>query len=94
MLAFSFSEMLNSGALGLLIRGGFFMWPLLFLGILAIGVMIERWRSLKILDTDPDELRAEVTDLLDEGRIEDAMKLCDNGSGPITFPTEISWKRS
>jgi len=83
MLAFSFSEMLNSGALGLLIKGGFFMWPLLFLGILAIGVMIERWRSLKILDTDPDELRAEVTDLLDEGKIEEAMNRCDDGSGPI-----------
>ena len=42
MLAFSLSEMINSGALGLLLKGGFFMWPLLLLGILAVAVIIER----------------------------------------------------
>src|SRR5581483_62266 len=37
----------ESGALGYMIEGGFFMWPILILGILAFGVIIERIRSLK-----------------------------------------------
>ena len=36
------------GALGYMIQGGIFMWPILILGIIAVGVMIERWRSLKM----------------------------------------------
>lgn len=83
MLAFSFSEMLNSGALGYLIQGGFFMWPILFLGILATAVIIERWRSLKILDKSPGQLRSGVIALLSEGKIEEAMNLCDESRGPI-----------
>ena len=83
MLAFSISDMLNSGALGYLIKGGFFMWPILFMGILATAVIIERWRSLKILDRSPREIREGVVDLLAEGRIEDAMNLCDESRGPI-----------
>src|SRR5262245_61833722 len=38
------SDMLNSGALGYMIAGGIFMWPILILGILALGVIIERFR--------------------------------------------------
>lgn len=83
MLAFSFSEMFQSGAFGLLVKGGFFMWPLLILGILAVAVIIERWRSLKILDVEPEEIRGQVTDLLDQGKIQEAMDLCDNTRGPI-----------
>ena len=47
-----FSELLSTGALGLLIDGGLFMWPILIMGILATGVIIERYRSLKMLDSD------------------------------------------
>ncbi len=83
MLAFSISDMLNSGALGYLIQGGFFMWPILILGILATAVIIERWRSLKILDKSASQIRAGVIDLLADGKIEDAMNLCDENRGPI-----------
>ena len=59
-----YEEMLHSGALGYMIDGGFFMWPILFLGILAFGVIIERYRSLKMLNTDTEALRHDVLDLL------------------------------
>jgi biopolymer transport protein ExbB len=83
MLAFSFDEMLHSGALGLLLKGGFFMWPILLLGVLAAGVIIERWRSLKIIDSDVDDLRDQVVDLLSRQEIEAAKELCDKTGGPI-----------
>ena len=35
VIAFSFSDLFSSGALGYLIEGGFFMWPILILGILG-----------------------------------------------------------
>src|SRR5207247_1727943 len=55
-------KMLHSGALGYMIDGGIFMWPIFFLGVLAISVIIERYRSLRMLGTDTAELRAKVVD--------------------------------
>lgn len=78
-----FSELANSGALGLLIRGGIFMWAILILGILACAVSIERWRSLKILNINAEKLRSDVVDLLSEDKVEEALNLCHDTQGPI-----------
>jgi biopolymer transport protein ExbB len=76
-------EILNSGALGLLIQGGWFMAPILLMGIIAAGVIIERFRSLKMLTVDSGAIRDEVLTLLREDRIEEAMTLCDREQGPV-----------
>lgn len=76
-------KMLHSGALGYMIDGGVFMWPIFFLGILAVGVIIERFRSLRMLGTDTDELRAKVVELLRSDNVEEALKLCDSQQGPV-----------
>jgi len=76
-------EMLHSGALGLLLDGGFFMWPILILGILALGVIIERWRSLKMLKTNADHLRQSVIDHLSRDQVEEALKTADESQGPV-----------
>ncbi len=76
-------EMLDFGAIGLLREGGFFMWPILLMGILAAGVVIERYRSLKMLSTDSSALRNEVGDLLRADRVEEALKTCDAQQGPV-----------
>ena len=77
------SQFFDSGALGLLLEGGFFMWPVLILGIVAIAVIIERYRSLKMLNNDDEGLRQQVLDLLTQDRVEDAMNLCDSQRGPV-----------
>lgn len=77
------SEIADAGAIGLLIRGGWFMGPILLLGILAFGVIIERYRSLKLLTSDPGAVRENVHKLLREDRIEEAMQLCDREQGPV-----------
>jgi biopolymer transport protein ExbB len=77
------SDFLHSGALGYMIKGGIFMWPILLLGILALGVIIERWRSLKMLDTSAEQLKEQVVALLGEGRITDALAVCENSQGPV-----------
>lgn len=71
------------GALKYMFDGGFFMWPILFLGILAFGVIIERYRSLKMLSTDTEKLRREVLNLLQADRAEEALALCDSSQGPV-----------
>lgn len=83
LLAFIFPDVWNSGALGLLVKGGLFMWPILFLGIAATAVCIERYRSLKMLDTSAEDLRQQVIDLLANNQIEEAMQLCDRSRGPV-----------
>ena len=76
-------EFLNSGALGLLLNGGAFMWPILLMGILAVGVIIERYRTLKMLNADDQQVREQVQQLLFDEKIEDALELCDTQHGPV-----------
>ena len=80
LLTASFFE---SGALKLLLEGGIFMWPLLILLIVAIAVIIERYRSLKLLETDASALREKVVALLSEDKVEESLKLCDASRGPV-----------
>lgn len=82
-LADKLDEISKSGAIGFLRKGGLFMWPILFLGILAAGVIIERYRSLKMLTSDSGSIRDDVQQLLREDRIEEAMQLCDREQGPV-----------
>lgn len=77
------SELAQSGALGLMLDGGLWMWPILLMGILAAGIIIERYRSLKMLSADPGRVRDEVTALLRQDRIEEALQLCDREQGPV-----------
>ncbi len=76
-------EISQSGAIGFLNRGGVFMWPILLLGVLASGVIIERYRSLKLLTADSGTVRDDVLQMLREDRIEEAMQLCDREQGPV-----------
>ena len=70
-------------AVGYLIQGGFFMWPILILGVLSAGVIIERYRSLKMLKTDSSKLRNEVLDLLHNDNPEQALETCEQNQGPV-----------
>ena len=76
-------EITNTGAMGDMRKGGFFMWPILVLGILALGVIIERSRALLMLTTKNPQLRQKVQDLLQDDRAEDALALCEREQGPV-----------
>jgi biopolymer transport protein ExbB len=77
----------RTGALGLLLPDdliiGVVMWTILLMGILAFGVVLERYRLLLMLPTDDKGLRGKVLDLLRADRIEDALELCHRTQGPI-----------
>ena len=46
-------------------------------------MIIERYRSLKLLETDSSELREQVVELLSEDRVEESLELCDSSRGPV-----------
>ena len=63
-----FQDFFSSGAIGIFLEGGIFMWPILILLILVLAVVIERYRSLKMLEVDSSKLREEITELLSEDK--------------------------
>jgi biopolymer transport protein ExbB len=86
-------KLLSSGALGMMFEGGIFMWPILVLGIVAAGVIIERFRSLKLLRTDSTQLRHEVQQLLQADEIEDALQKCENAQGPVAAILSVGLRK-
>jgi biopolymer transport protein ExbB len=82
-LAQFLSDLSKTGALGYMIEGGIFMWPLLGLGILSLGVIIERYRALLMLNTKDEALRREVLQLLHDDKIEEALQLVERKKGPV-----------
>lgn len=87
------NDIVKSGAMGYMIEGGFFMWPILFCGILAAGVIIERYRSLKMLTTDSSKLRGHVRDLLQTDQVEEALQLCDREQGPVAAVLSVGLRK-
>lgn len=86
-------DMFYSGAMKQMIDGGIFMWPILLMGIVAAGVMIERFRSLKMLRTDSSQLRSEVQRLLQADQIEEALELCENSQGPVAAILSVGLRK-
>lgn len=76
-------KMTEQGAIGFLRKGGVFMWPILFLGIVAAGVCIERYRSLAMLRVDSSGLRREVQTLLEDNKTREALDVCELQHGPV-----------
>jgi biopolymer transport protein ExbB len=59
------------------------MWPILLLGILALGVIIERYRALLMINARNETLRRKVLDLLQKDQIEEALAACEREQGPV-----------
>lgn len=80
-------------ALGYMIDGGIFMWPILVLAIIATAVVIERYRSLRMLTTDNLALRKQVLELLHADKVEEALELCNNSQGPVAAILAVGLRR-
>ena len=76
-------DFFNTPPLGYMFTGGLFMWPILLMGVIGAGVIIERYRSLKMLETDSTEVRQTVQGMLDENRVLEAFDYCNAQQGPV-----------
>ena len=77
------SQFFNTPPVGYLIQGGLFMWPILLMGIIGAGVIIERYRSLNMLSGDSKQLRTDVQLLLETNQVRKAFELCNEQHGPV-----------
>jgi biopolymer transport protein ExbB len=66
-----------------LTKGGPMMWPLFACAILSIAYMIERFVSLRRASRDNEELMEKVRTLLNNGRVEEALRLCEDQPGAV-----------
>lgn len=63
--------------------GGWVMWPLLALSLASIAVIIERALSYRTLAHVAPRLLSQVSQLVDQGRYEEAHKMCIGQPGPV-----------
>lgn len=77
-----FSWIANS--VSLLARGGIVMIPLLICSILSITVIIERCITLGKASHNPGDLMHELGNLIRQGQIQKAYRLCEETPCPIT----------
>ena len=67
----------------LFLRGGTFMWPILFLLVLGLAISIERFISLTRASINTRKFMEKIKAALDEGGIEAAREVCEQTRGPI-----------
>ena len=65
-------------------EGGWGMWPIFFLSIFAVGVIIERVVYLRRSTIDKDKLLQLLKQQVMAGNIQGAIKLCSGNSTPLT----------
>ena len=68
-----------------IIQGSWMMVPLMICSVLALAAIIDRWWAFRTnAGVDARALRSKVLDLLGEGEIDEAAKLCASTPGPVS----------
>lgn len=65
------------------LKGGSLMWPILLCSIISITIILERFYYFYRARTKMPNVFARVKRLLQEGKAEEALKLCESTTGPI-----------
>jgi biopolymer transport protein ExbB/TolQ len=65
-------------------EGGLGMWPILFIFMLTIGILIERAVYLRKAVIDKDKLVSLLRSQISAGNIQGAIKVCSGNSTPLT----------
>ena len=70
--------------IGYLMDGGWMMIPLLICSIAMVAAIIDRARAFRCAaKIDPDKMRAEVCEAVAAGDVDRAVKVCEEGEGPV-----------
>lgn len=67
----------------LFFQGGLFMWPILLTSFVALTITMERFFSLRRSTIDTRDFMDSIRQVLRQGRIQEAIQLCDETNGPI-----------
>ncbi len=66
----------------LFVKGGWVMYPLLILSILAIAIITERLLALRKIRTDTADFVKEINEFLEQNNIDGALERCDQEKSP------------
>jgi biopolymer transport protein ExbB len=69
--------------LQLLNEGGWALWIITGCSIIAMGVTLERWRTLRRADVDAEGLLEQLSRELETGNVAGAIALCEEKGGPV-----------
>lgn len=75
-------EQLN--VLQLIMKGGWVMYPILILSIMAFYIFFERYFTLRKAIKDESSLLAQVRELIKQGNLNSALALCKQSNTPIS----------
>jgi len=67
----------------LLLKGGVIIIPIVFCGVLTIGIIIERLISLKNAEIDNEKFISEIENTLRRRKIKEAIDLCEKNDNPV-----------
>lgn len=59
------------------------MYPLTLASIVALAVILDRWRVFKVAEADTAQLREEVLGLLEQRNVGGAVEACQKSHGPV-----------
>jgi len=69
--------------LNLIFQGGPLMWLILLLGIIAVGVFLERWFYLHRAQINTADFLNGIRNALGRGNVIESIALCDETPGPV-----------
>jgi len=65
------------------LKGGPLMWPIFLCSLISFTIILERLYHFRRARINVGNLTAQVKELLLEGKLEEAERLCKNSPGPI-----------
>jgi biopolymer transport protein ExbB len=68
----------------MLIQGGWLMVPIAILSIIALIVIIERWRVISKSSMKMESFLSDVHDMLTEGNVRQAIRYCEQTNKPLS----------
>ncbi|HEY8668976.1 MAG TPA: MotA/TolQ/ExbB proton channel family protein [Tepidisphaeraceae bacterium] len=79
--------------LDFLVRGGWALWIITACSIIALGVTLERWRTLRKADIDSEDLLDKVSRALEQNNIQGAIGICSQTPGPVAETIAIGLRK-
>lgn len=69
--------------LEILLQGTIFLWIIFLCSIVAVGIALERWQTMRQADKDSDELLTALEDDLAGNDLDGAIARCEEVGGPV-----------
>ncbi len=66
-----------------ILQGGYMMYPLVILSVLAVAIILDRTRAFRLAETDTVQLRTQIIDALQKGDYDRSAEICRRHKGPV-----------